>query len=272
MADYIVAMTVVGAGLLDLWVGAPRRAHPFNLYFQLQRWAQGASPEPQRLRYWLVWLLVLVLVQLLLNLPVVMLPLAIIVLYLCLGAWSLDESVREYEAAIRGDEMERARAIANRLEVVLDDNPDVATLTYRLTTQLFRRSVSAIYTPLFLFAIGGVTVALAYRLLRLDQQLQAVDPLRRRLIALGEWLPKRLLVITFALLGNWQGVQASRGSDAIIGDAVANAGFGALGISQGIMATNAEQAVVVMRRTNDLIRLCNWFWIVVIACLALIPF
>lgn len=112
------------------------------------------------------------------------------------------------------------------------------------------------YPPLFYFVLAGPLGALAYRGLAVLTARQS-DDTRLRLLWLLDWVPARLLVLTFALVGDFPAVTRSlRGADGL------RAGTPGL-LENGALAACGDARTA--RAVGDLLYRCAGLWLLVLS-------
>jgi AmpE protein len=190
--------------------------------------------------------------------------------------WSLGSA--DYHTAL---ERLAARAAGRAPQAGADDNPspddagageivaslwmpvgqDPADGASRARQRLLYAGFARWYPPLFYFALAGPLGALAYRALAV-LTARATDDTRLRLLWLLDWLPARLLVLTFALAGDFVAVTRSlRGTDSL------HAATPEL-LEDGAMAACGDAASA--RAVGDLLHRCAGLWLLVLSAAILL--
>ncbi len=247
-----LAVVVLIALLLDLWLGEPRRAHPLAAF---GRWADGIErrlngAEADRFTGVGAWLLAIVpwvlLVTLLGLIEQARLLVEVLVLYLAIGATSLAQHAREVALALHQGELGQAR---ERVQWMVSRNCaelDEAGVARAATESVLENGSDAVFAAIFWFALLGAPGAVLYRL---SNTLDAMWGYRNaRFLSFGwaaariddllNWLPARLTALSYALVGNTrQGLGCWRRQGRLwespnAGPVMA-AGAGALGVSLG---------------------------------------
>jgi AmpE protein len=104
------------------------------------------------------------------------------------------------------------------------------------------------FAVIFYFALFGVAAAAGYRLLHLyaefceDEDGQEV---RRKVLYAVDWLPSRLLILAFAITGDWVGSREQVATsvqdlDSPAGEAIADAAHAALGLKTTVFVDNDD--------------------------------
>jgi len=178
----------------------------------LYRVEQGTlAPWQQLALLILVPLLLLALVLLLLQ-PIahgwLALPLHLLLLLYSLGRGDPFNAIGSFRDAFRRGDTQGAYLAAERdLDVTAAD--DKQSLLSRVQGWLLWQAFSGLFVLIFWYALLGPIPALAYRLLVLTEQRAQNLSLRERAAMLRhalDWLPLRVLVLSFALVGNFSPV------------------------------------------------------------------
>ncbi|KXO84899.1 regulatory signaling modulator protein AmpE [Stutzerimonas stutzeri] len=135
------------------------------------------------------------------------LPVHLLVLLYSLGRGHAKAELGAFrDAWRRGDE--EAAALAAERDAGLREN-DPASLMHAVQTRLLWKSYEGFFAVIFWYLLLGPMAALAYRLLALCVEHGQHDELRERAEQLRhafDWLPVRLLLGSFALVGNFVAV------------------------------------------------------------------
>ena len=248
-----LALSLLGGVALDVVLGEPRRHHPLVLFGRLAN-AVEARGNPGgrggRLAGLLAWgLAVLPLTALaawLERLPGVGACFAVLALYAALGLRSLHEHALPVLDALRRGNLPAARAgvamVVSRDTSALDEHG----VARAATESVLENGSDAVFAALFWFAVAGAPGVVLYRL---SNTLDAMWGYRTprferfgwaaaRLDDLLNYLPARLVALTYALLGRTRGAlacwrrQAPQWDSPNAGPVMA-AGAGALGVELG---------------------------------------
>lgn len=243
--------------VLARWLGEPKRWQPAEGF---GRWVYGiedliytssdASTRSRRRRALVAVVLCVVpfvlLAVILANLGAVGLVFDLVILYLALSGADIEVKVHGIVDRLRRFEINEARQTLAPLvnfQVTALDEPGVLR---GLLEWMFSRANSAWFAPLFWFVVAGAPAVVLYRLAELLSGIWRENSGHDRELAwaaakvkyLLEWLPARLLALTYALLGNrsramscWRDYAAtwSDTNDGIL----ITTGSGALGVSVG---------------------------------------
>ncbi len=182
---------------------------------------------------------------------------ALLVLLYCLGPEDLDNQVVDYlDSEDRGD-TDKACGFAERIcggPVAEEQGERIGQLTEAVLTQAQRR----LFGVVFWFFLLGPLGAVLYRLSVQIQQQMAADAERElfnqgaaRLLHILDWLPARLVLFSFALVGNYEGTLQGRAEWGDRGERSAEslllaAGRGSLGIAEGPAEAQTTQVEAVM--------------------------
>jgi AmpE protein len=202
------------------------------------------------LGFWLVW--------------------AALVLCYSLGRGEFAPETASYTLACNDGAWDVAIIKAQRQGADLTDLPqgDWPQLHQRMLEATAYQGFERLFAVLFWFVLFGPAGALLYRLSFLYAQSHAQEPVRRWLWAL-EWLPVRLLGVSFAITGNFVGCVnrwkvyvfcLASTSGSVLRETV----LGALSVDDEIM----QSCDCTQREINALKRLYTrtlWFWV---TCLA----
>ncbi len=189
-----------------LWLGYVDRLR--------ERWvAEAGDTRLGLLALLLVPLLGLALVQILVHgwlfgLPSLLLGVA--VLALCLEPAALEDDIEQYRWALSAGHMERALHFAARLvagPVPVDPRMQARTVL----DAAFLRANEYVFGVVFWFLLLGPVGAFGYRALALLRERADALPVAWRALLdpaleVLEWVPARLLALTFAVVGNFDGV------------------------------------------------------------------
>lgn len=247
----------ITAVVLDFWLKEPRRWHPLITFGALAQGVEKHFYGPPQLRSSLrQWRGVMALfclitpigltVWVLSNLPVVGVAIAIIVLYLSIGAASLADHAQAVATALDQDDLTLARQQVGKIVSRDTADMDATQISGATVESVLENGCDAIFGALFWFVVAGAPGAVVYRLVNTLDAMWGyrTDHYRdfgwaaARLDDLLNWLPARLTGLSYMLLGNsrnaWQcwRTQAPAWKSSNAGTVMA-AGAGALGISLG---------------------------------------
>lgn len=175
-----------------------------------------ASPQTAQ-RPWLVLALVVLLPVLVLHLALViigsvaygwmLLPVHLLVLVYSLGRGDVLAALGPFRDACRRGDVQAAVHVAERdMDVRADD---AQQLISGVQAQLLWQAYQGFFAVIFWYALLGPVAALAYRLLALSAENathKAVAERAGQLRHAFDWIPVRLLVASFALVGNFAAV------------------------------------------------------------------
>jgi AmpE protein len=218
------------------------------------------------------------------GLPELMLFVA--VLLFSLGRGDISADVAEYlHRWGRGDfqaAFEQLRSETTRTPQV-ESTADEYGLHKQMRRHFYYRVHERLFAILFWFAIGGPAGAIAYRLAALEHTLPPageVSSERLRLLHWLDWLPARLLGLSYALIGNFDAcldawrAQAMQ-SQADTAELIEACGDAALGAAVSPPAEPESRDDLIRRGARDidaiesLQRRALVLWVVVIAVLAI---
>ncbi|MEY6430872.1 adenosylcobinamide-phosphate synthase CbiB [Thioalkalicoccus limnaeus] len=249
MLSPLTLALVVGALLLDRWLGEPRRWHPLEAFGRLAERTEARFHADSRWRG--VWLLAwLVLPWTLAGVAMAALPVGWIaeclILYLAIGWRSLADHGRGIAGALRAQDLPAARAgvafLVSRDTETLDEE-GVAKATLE---SVLENGNDALFGALFWFLVAGAPGVIAYRLVNTLDAMWGYRTARyqrfgwaaARLDDLLNWVPARLTALAYALAGDTRAAggcwrrQARHWKSPNAGPVMA-AGAGALGLRLG---------------------------------------
>lgn len=207
----------VAALALDAALGEPRRWHPLAAFGAWaaaaeRGWNRGGA-RARRVRGGLaVVMLVLppaALVGLLAAFPGFGPVVAVVVLYLCLGLRSLHDHARPVAEALASGNLGRARTAVAGLVSRDTDHLDERGVARAAVETVLENGADAVLATLFWFAVAGPAGALAHRLVNTLDAMWGYRSKRFRDFGWAaallddalNWIPARLTVVTYALLG-----------------------------------------------------------------------
>lgn len=180
------------------------------------------------------------------------------VLYQCLGFRQLNQLADELQAALAtGDRQRTLFCLAEMGLVDVESLPD-AELTRRALGQVLQLGLNRVFGVVFWFVPFGPFGAVAYALtIPLAERWRGESDFRTTICQIMrwlDWLPSRLAVFSFAIVGNFEeAMLAWRGKDdnglSTDAEGMRAAGFGALGL--GDAAPDPEYvsgAVALLKR------------------------
>jgi AmpE protein len=135
------------------------------------------------------------------------LPLHLLVLLYSLGSGHAKSELGAFRDAWRRGDQEAAALAAERDLSLQEQDPP--SLLQAVQTRLLWKSYEGFFAVIFWYLLLGPMAALAYRLLALCAEHASLDGLRERAEQLRhafDWLPVRVLLGSFALVGNFVAV------------------------------------------------------------------
>ncbi|QLF92716.1 cobalamin biosynthesis protein [Pseudomonas sp. ABC1] len=212
-----LALTCVAGVALDIVLGEPRRMHPLVLF---GRWADalerhfnvaGRGWRSHGVTAWCLAVLPLTLLAwLLASLPGVGWLVEVLALYLALGLRSLSEHLLPVIAALRQGDLAQARWCVGRVVSRDTRELDEQGVARAATETVLENGSDAVFAALFWFIVAGAPGVVLYRL---SNTLDAMWGYRNarferfgwaaaRIDDLLNYLPARLVALSYALLGN----------------------------------------------------------------------
>ncbi|MDQ5908582.1 MAG: adenosylcobinamide-phosphate synthase [Pseudomonadota bacterium] len=299
----LTALLCLGAVLLDLHWGEPRRWHPLVGFGGLARRVEvlvygppELNAEERRLRGVMAVILLLVpftvAALLLTRFPLIGVIIAVGLLYLAIGARSLAEHAEAVAAALEAGDLPQAREKVAMIVSRDTDELDEEGISRATVESVLENGCDAIFGALFWFVIAGGPGVVLYRL---ANTLDAMWGYRNaRYLQFGwaaarwddllNWLPARLTALSYVALGKspaqgwrcWR-EQAPTWKSPNAGPVMA-AGAGALGLALGgparyhgawqdrpALGEGLAPRAEDIRRAVRLVQRAMWLWIGVIA-------
>jgi len=250
------ALIIAAALLADALLGECRRGHPLVAFGHLagalaQRWNRDILPTSVRCALGVAAVGVLVGVPTVAVVGLVQLPggwlVEVIALYFALGLRSLADHARRVGDALAAGDLPAARNALARMVSRDTGHLDERRVAAGTIESVLENGSDAVFGAVFWFLVAGAPGVVVYRLVNtLDAmwgyrtaELAAFGWAAARLDDGLNWVPARLTVLTYALLGGRPGaalhctrVQGPRSESPNAGPVMA-AGAGALGVRLG---------------------------------------
>lgn len=212
----VTGLLMALAVLLDRLLGEPRRAHPLIAFGRI---ADALEREMNRgeWRQWrglLAWLLMVMPLTLLAwalaSLPQIGWLFSVLLLYLATGLRSLGEHAQPVAKALRVGDLPQARHLVSYMVSRQTAELDATAVAAATTESVLENGSDAVFAALFWFAVLGAPGVVLYRLANTldamwgyrNDRFQRFGWAAARLDDLLNWLPARLVALTYALLGN----------------------------------------------------------------------
>jgi AmpE protein len=181
------------------------------------------------------------------------LALNVLLLLYCLGRRDYEGLLNRYREYCREGNFEAAFLLARQEFPWREDAVEAADAehTHRWMKQcLVYMGFERWFAVVFYFVLLGAPGALAYRLLHLSGELRdepAVKRVQARMLHIADWLPARLLVLAFALAGDYMGsreqvtssIQNLKNSAA---ETISDAAHAALGLKSTVFSDHGDTA------------------------------
>ncbi len=246
------APVVLGAMLLDHWLGEPKRGHPLVGFGRLADVLESTFNRAgsRRLRGLLAWALAVLPLTfgawVLASLPGIGWVFSLLLLYLAIGLHSLAAHAKPVSRALRQGNLLQARLRVSYMVSRQTDELDEQGVACATTESVLENGSDAVFAALFWFALLGAPGVVLYRL---SNTLDAMWGYRNarfgqfgwaaaRLDDVLNYLPARLVALTYAVCGRtrqalhcWR-TQAPAWDSPNAGPVMA-AGAGALNVSLG---------------------------------------
>ncbi|AWM60463.1 hypothetical protein C6Y58_13545 [Stutzerimonas stutzeri] len=249
----------------------------------LARLRQAESNQRLQHAPWLGLLLLVLLPVLLLGLLLaaleplaygwLSLPLHLLILLYSLGRGHAKSELGAFRDAWRRGDQEAAALAAERDLSLQEQDPP--SLLQAVQTRLLWKSYEGFFAVIFWYLLLGPMAALAYRLLALSAEHASLDGLRERAEQLRhafDWLPVRVLLGSFALVGNFVAVNRALLHELLSWDVparrlLADAGPLAADLSPSI---DGEAGIARLDGIAALLVRTRVFWYAVIAVLTIL--
>jgi len=212
----VTGLLMALAVLLDRLLGEPRRAHPLMAFGRIADALEREMNRGER-RQWrglLAWLLMVapltLLAWALASLPQIGWLFSVLLLYLAIGLRSLGEHAQPVAQALRVGDLPQARHRVSYMVSRQTAELDATAVAAATTESVLENGSDAVFAALFWFAVLGAPGVVLYRLANTLDAMWGYrnDRFHRfgwaaaRLDDLLNWLPARLVALTYALLGN----------------------------------------------------------------------
>lgn len=251
-ASVLSAPWLIGALLLDHFLGEPKRWHPLVGFGGFADYLESTlnRDSARRGRGLLAWALAVLPLTLgawaLTSLPIIGWVFSLLLLYLAIGLRSLAEHAEPVSKALREGDLGEARLRVSYMVSRQTDELDEEGIARATTESVLENGSDAVFAALFWFALLGAPGVVLYRL---SNTLDAMWGYRNARFRQFGWaaarlddslnyLPARLVALTYALCGRtrqafhcWR-TQARTWDSPNAGPVMA-AGAGALNISLG---------------------------------------
>ncbi len=245
---------ILGALLLDILLGEPRRWHPLVGFGKLAEWLESQLNRPEgstRLRGLAALLLLVLPLILIAHLLDQLTPIiGLLLLYLALGGRSLIEHARQIISALQAQDLALSRQRVSWIVSRETSKMQPSDISRATVESVLENGSDAIFGTLFWFLIAGAPGVVGYRLVNTLDAMWGYRNARfqhfgwavARLDDLLNWAPARLTAFSYATVGSFQqslhcwSTQAKQWDSPNAGPVMA-AGAGALGIQLGGHAT-----------------------------------
>ncbi|EZQ17197.1 cobalamin biosynthesis protein CobD [Halopseudomonas bauzanensis] len=212
----VTGLLMALAVLLDRLLGEPRRAHPLMAFGRIADALEREMNRGER-RQWrglLAWLLMVapltLLAWALASLPQIGWLFSVLLLYLAIGLRSLGEHAQPVAQALRVGDLPQARHRVSYMVSRQTAELDATAVAAATTESVLENGSDAVFAALFWFAVLGAPGVVLYRLANTldamwgyrDDRFHRFGWAAARLDDLLNWLPARLVALTYALLGN----------------------------------------------------------------------
>ncbi|WNW11424.1 adenosylcobinamide-phosphate synthase CbiB [Pseudomonas sp. DTU_2021_1001937_2_SI_NGA_ILE_001] len=215
-----VALLSVAGVALDALLGEPKRSHPLVAFGNYagrieQRFnAGGRGWRSHGVTAWVLAVLPLTLLVTLLSwLPYLGTLVEILALYCALGLRSLGEHVMPVAAALRGGDLAEARRRVSYLVSRKTDDLEANGVARAATESVLENGSDAVFAALFWFVVAGAPGVVLYRLSNTldamwgyrNERFERFGWAAAKIDDLLNYIPARLVVLTYAVLGHTRG-------------------------------------------------------------------
>lgn len=220
-------ITVSISLILDRILGEPKRYHPLVGFGILASKLENKlltenidSPDKQRLLGIIACLMLitppvfflLFILYKLANYYYLAWIINIMILYLVIGAYSLEEHALKVKNSLDKKNMDSARKNVSCLVSRNTEQLDEEGICKATIESVLENGSDAVFAPIFWFMIAGAPGALCYRLINTldamwgyrNQRYLHFGWMAARLDDVINWLPARLTALSYALMGNFQ--------------------------------------------------------------------
>ncbi|TKA90224.1 adenosylcobinamide-phosphate synthase CbiB [Halopseudomonas bauzanensis] len=212
----VTGLLMALAVLLDRLLGESRRAHPLMAFGRIadaleREMNRGEQRQWRGLLAWLLMVMPLTLLAWALAcLPQIGWLFSVLLLYLAIGLRSLGEHAQPVAQALQVNDLPRARHRVSYMVSRQTTELDATAVAAATTESVLENGSDAVFAALFWFAVLGAPGVVLYRLANTLDAMWGYrnDRFHRfgwaaaRLDDLLNWLPARLVALTYALLGN----------------------------------------------------------------------
>ena len=216
------ALALLGALILDRWLGEPQSWHPLIWFGNWANYCRrtwqvslSASPALQRLNGVMAWSLAVLPCAMVLTLILWMLPswlewlLGTVVLYFTIGWQSLREHAIAIAKPLHDQDLTTAREAVGRIVSRDTSQLDETQIAKASMESVLENGSDAVFAPIFWFLVLGPFGAVLYRLSNtLDAMWGYKKPdllhfgwCAARIDDVLNFIPARLVVLTYALFG-----------------------------------------------------------------------
>lgn len=214
--SFVVLVLVVVLEKFSVWRKALQRD---GVWLTWLGWVAGQGETSRATRMpWLVLLAALLVPLLLLAglcvwlgqwfYGVLLLPLELLVVLYCLGRGDVPADLGGFRDAWRRGDLQGAEHVAER-DLQIAPQESASALFASVQSYLLWQAFQGFFVIVFWYVVLGPLAALAYRLLALMAAQSQYASMAERAAALRhafDWLPGRLLAISFALVGHFTAV------------------------------------------------------------------
>jgi adenosylcobinamide-phosphate synthase len=212
-----VALLSVAGFALDALLGEPKRAHPLVAFGRFadrieQRFnSAGRGWRSHGVTAWFIAVIPLTLLATALSwLPYIGWLVDIAALYCALGLRSLGEHVEPVAQALRAENLDQARRRVSYLVSRKTAELDATEVARAATESVLENGSDAVFAALFWFVVAGVPGVVLYRLSNTldamwgyrNERFQRFGWAAAKIDDVLNYIPARLVALTYALLGN----------------------------------------------------------------------
>jgi adenosylcobinamide-phosphate synthase len=303
--NFMPVLTVFISLLIDRLLGEPKRFHPLvgfgalALKVENQLLRENSDDTNKQRLSGIIACLILIVPPVALLLFILYTVgdafylgwmLNIIILYLVIGAFSLEDHAFKVKASLEERNIDQARENVSRIVSRNTEQLDEEGICKATIESVLENGSDAIFAPIFWFMIAGAPGAVCYRLINTLDAMWGYRNERykyfgwavARLDDIVNWIPARLTALSYALVGNFQqAIKAWREQGQLLESPNAGpvmcSGAGALNLSLGgpavyhgrlkekpVFGEGSAPGYSDINRAIDLIRRSIFLWLIVV--------
>lgn len=186
-------------------------------------------------------------------------------LFFSFGRADLPAMMARFDARCNVDDLQGAAMVVADVTSTSDVDGEEA-LGRSAERAFLQEGAQRWFAPVLYFLLLGPFFAVAYRLLSWLAENAETDS--QRWLAIADWLPSRLLVITFGIVGNFEAVRPWLGQAALDSE-VSSAEFLVEG-AERVMPESGDDPLSRSQRAAALLQRSQYVWVAVASVLAIV--